>query len=511
MIQPGSIVWYARHEARLAWRDWLSMMTGGHRRRRAIVIAGLAVYIAFMHGLAWFMSPDTVDADDPRALMTVTGVLLLAWSMMLSQALESVTRAFYARGDLELILSAPAAATPVFSTRTAAMAASVMGLALALAVPFFNVMIWRGGVGWLRLYAVAAALAMAAVAAAVVITIALFQWIGPRRTRAIAQMLAAVIGAGFAIGLQLAAILSFGTWPASMAARLDALARFAPDLDSPLWWPARAVLGSGPALMGLVLGGAAALLLATRVLAPKFAHFAIAAAGVTHAARRDTGRSRRTWFHRGSPGAALRRKEWVLLIRDPWLLSQTLMQLLYLLPAAVILWRDFQGGDISSLLVPVLIVAAGQLAGGLAWLAVSGEDTPDLIASAPITAGQVLRARTEAVLGCIGIIFAPFVMAMAFAAPVAALVTLAGVIISAGAATAIQYWFRAQARRSLFRRRQTSSRIATFAEALSSTLWAATGALAAAGSWFAAAPGGLVVMILACAWLISPGNKPRAA
>ena len=64
----------------------------------------------------------------------------------------------------------------------------------------------------------------------------------------------------------------------------------------------------------------------------------------------------------------------------------------------------------SALLVPVLIVAAGQLGGGLAWLAVSGEDAPDLIASAPVPASRVLRAKTEAVLGgIVAVIFGPFV------------------------------------------------------------------------------------------------------
>jgi len=82
--------------------------------------------------------------------------------------------------------------------------------------------------------------------------------------------------------------------------------------------------------------------------------------------------------------------------------------------------------------------------------------------------------------------------------------------VAAGSSTAIQYWFRTQARRSLFRRRQTSSRIATFAEALSSTLWAGTGALVAAGTWLAFVPGVFVVAIVAGAWLISPERSVKA-
>jgi ABC-2 type transport system permease protein len=79
---------------------------------------------------------------------------------------------------------------------------------------------------------------------------------------------------------------------------------------------------------------------------------------------------------------------------------------------------------------------------------------------------------------------------------------------SAGAAaTMIQLCFRIQARRSHFRRRQTSSRIATFAEAFSSIAWAATSALAAAGSWQAVGPAIVAFGILASVWLVSPSRR----
>ena len=53
--------------------------------------------------------------------------------------------------------------------------------------------------------------------------------------------------------------------------------------------------------------------------------------------------------------------------RDPWLLSQTLMQILYLLPPALLLWHSFDGGvSVLLVMVPVLVMASGQLAGGLA-------------------------------------------------------------------------------------------------------------------------------------------------
>jgi ABC-2 type transport system permease protein len=281
----------------------------------------------------------------------------------------------------------------------------------------------------------------------------------------------------------------------------------APDGDSPLWLPARAMLGDGLALAILFVASLMMLGAAIVLVAPRFADCAIAAAGTTMSreGRRATG------FRRASPMGMLRAKEWALLRRDPWLMSQTLMQMLYLLPPAFLLWRSFEDSRASVvLLVPVLVMAAGQLAGGLAWLAISGEDAPELIATAPLTARQVIRAKIEAVIGCIALVFAPFLLALALLDAYAAIVAGLGIAAAASAATAIQLYFRAQAKRSQFRRRQTSSRVATFAEAFSSISWAGAAALAAAGTTIAVIPAIIALAILFGVRMIRP-KTPDAA
>ena len=72
-------------------------------------------------------------------------------------------------------------------------------------------LIVRGGWRWLGAYGVIVAMGAAATAVAVALTVALFRALGPKRTRLVAQVVAAVIGAAFVIGLQVAAILSYGT------------------------------------------------------------------------------------------------------------------------------------------------------------------------------------------------------------------------------------------------------------------------------------------------------------
>ena len=509
MIRPGTIAWFALHEARLAWRDWLSLMTAGRRRRTSTVVIGFTVFAIFAHGLAWLiLSSSAPLSSDPgkHSLIVISAILIGLWSMMLSQAMESVTRAFYARGDLDLILTSPATASRLFAVRIIAMVLTILFMALVLVVPFIDVLVWRGGAHWLGAYAITVALAMDSVAVAAMLTIAMFRSVGPRRTRAISQIAAAVIGAAFAIGMQFAAISSLGTVSRMALLQSPALVKLAPERGSIVWLPAHAALGEPAAVAALLGISILALAAATRFCAPQFARFALAAAAISPGTTRQ--QRRQPQFHSVSSAQALRRKEWTLLLRDPWLMSQTLMQLLYLMPTAFLLWRGFYARNGAlGLLVPVLIVAAGQLAGGLAWLAVSGEDAPDLVASAPVSAIRVLRAKTEAVLCGIAVVFTPFVVVLAALEPFPALVAVCGIIIAAGSATAIQFWFRTQAKRSMFRRRQTSSRIATFAEAFSSIGWAGTGALAAIGTWLAVIPGLIVLAIVAGTWMISPGRK----
>ncbi|HUH86072.1 MAG TPA: hypothetical protein VLX85_15795 [Stellaceae bacterium] len=511
MSAPGTIAWFARHECRLSWREFMSFISAGRRRRVRGVVIGSTLFIAFMHLAAWpLLAPYAAIAGEPSklTLVTVTGTALLSWSLMLSQAIESVTRVFYVRSDLDLILSSPVVARRLFAVRIGAMTLGIGIMGLALSAPVIDVLALIGGWRWLAAYGVVAAMAMAAVALAVPLTIALFRLIGPKRARFVSQIVAAVIGASFVIGLQVGAILSYGTLSRFAFLRSERMVALAPDVASPFWAPARAILGGTGALAAVLAFSLALLAASILCFAGRFGEYTIAASAV---ARNAAQQRRLTSFRPAAPHHVLRRKEWALLRRDPWLMSQTLMQLLYLLPPALLLWKSH--GDatgIEGVLTPVLIMSAGQLAGALAWLAISGEDAPDLIATAPVTARQVLVAKIDSVLGATGIVFGPFVLAFALISPWAALISAIGIVVAAAASTEIQLAFRLQAKRSHFRRRHTSSRIATFAEAFSSIGWAATGAFIVLGSWVALLPLFQAVVVLVGVALYGPARKAAA-
>ena len=141
MIEPGTAVWFARHESRLAWRDWVAMMTAGEAARCRRVALGLAAFVVGMHVVAYFTVGgfDTAVVDK-RFLIAVTATILLAWLLMVSQAMESITRAFYARADLDLILASPVDARELFAVRIATAALAVAAMALPLAGPFSNML-----------------------------------------------------------------------------------------------------------------------------------------------------------------------------------------------------------------------------------------------------------------------------------------------------------------------------------------------------------------------------------
>jgi len=409
---------------------------------------------------------------------------------------------FYARADLDLIMSSPARLANIFSIRIAAIALTVTAMALALSTPFIDVLAFFGGARWLSAFGVVVAIGLSAAAFAIAITIALFFLIGPARTRLIAQIVAAIIGAGFVIALQIAAIMSYGTLSRFAVLTSDAATALAPDADSFLWWPARAVLGDGSILLLLLATSITLLGIVMTIFSPRFADTAARASAQAAQRRQSRGK---TSFRGGSRQQTLRRKEFLLLKRDPWLMSQTLMQLLYLLPPALFLWRSFSDSSAAIVLTtPVIVMAAGQLAGGLAWLTICGEDAADLVATAPLPPAQVIRAKIEVVLIAIGAVFVPLIAALALVAPFQALATAAGVAAATASATAIQFWFRVQAKRSQFRRRQTSSRLATIAEAFSSIGWAATAAVVLALPAAAAISGLMTLAIVGATWKLSP-------
>ena len=112
---PAALPWFARHEMRLGLRDLSAMVRGGTRGRIAALV-GVAIVAALMHAVAYAIlrhGAAAALARDPRSLVVVSAIVSFSACLFLSQAIESVTRVLYGRGDLDLILSSPVSVRPI--------------------------------------------------------------------------------------------------------------------------------------------------------------------------------------------------------------------------------------------------------------------------------------------------------------------------------------------------------------------------------------------------------------
>ena len=512
VTSSSALVRFSRHELRLAWRDWAWMFSGWRNTSLRRALVGMGLFYAIMHVVAYaVLSSRLTDGFvlDHAALAMLSITVLLSFTMMLSQAMESVTRAFYARDDLDLILSSPAPSRDLFLVRIVMMALTSWVMSALVISPFLNVAVALGGERWLAGYLVLLSVSLIATGAGVLITLALFRMVGAQRTRLYAQILATVVGAASLIGMQVVTILSFGSMSRFTLFDPAFLADHAPSAGSAWWFPAYAVAGQTNAVLPLLAVSFVFFALGAWRGAVQFRRIVVSALGVTEKVPRA--RISERAFRGYAPLGALVHKELTLIARDPWLVSQTLMQVLYLIPPAVMLWVSFgENTEISVIIAPVIVMAVGQLAGGLAWLTISGEDAPDLIATAPVSALTRQWAKVLSVLMLIAAIMLPVTLGLALVSFWGAVVTFTGAMTAAASAILVQLWFRAQAKRTTFRRRQVASKASTLAEAGASISCAAGTALIAAGSALALLPGVLLLIVLGISFSIRPKQGAMA-
>jgi ABC-2 type transport system permease protein len=486
--RPGSTLWLLGYELRLAWRG-----AAGQGRRRGVVavIFGLVLLIVGLP-LGLMLARQPLAATTATVVMLDLALLVVA-TLMLSMALGAALQAFQARGDLDLLLSSPLSGRKVLAARVGAIAGGAFLAWAGLATPFLLPVAVLGHPAWLAAYPTLAAMALACACGGVGLAMALFRLIGPRAARTVGQVLAALIGAAVYLASQ-----SFRLFPSvgrSAAAWVQAAANaglFAPL--SPLSWPARAMIGEPWPLAALIALALAAFALTARALGRRFVADAALSAGIGSRVpvgpeRAGKGRFAGSTFH------AVTRKEWRLLLRDPALISQVLMRVLYLAPlCAVMLARSARHDAFAAAAVagPVALMA-GQVAGALAWITLSAEDAPDLIAASPARALVVRRAKLAAALQPTAVLLAAPLIGLTVLSPRIGLAAAGGSAAAAVSAALVNLWLGKPAPRQAFNRRPGGS-AAMFAELAIGIGWALTTGLAALGSLWALVPAVLTLL-----------------
>jgi ABC-2 type transport system permease protein len=479
---PGSFLWLVAHDVRLNWRRFADMIgAAAHLRASLLVVAGALV----LHAVAWPVAPwvaGFVDRPESQAevRLALAGVVVSLLCWMTAQGLFVATRTLYERGDLDLLYGSPLNPRRILAAKTVAIALSSLGSVAMLVLPVANVTALRFGGRWLAAYPVLAGLALLATALAIMVTIALFYAVGRRRARLVAQIMGALIGGGFVLGLQIVAML-----PDSVSASLAAA--FAPGpveslglAGRVLWMPVDALLGGGLEALSVVALGGGLLAAVSVALGRRFAWASLEAAGAPSVDSRR--RTRATVRFCPGPYGSLRRKEWRLLARDPSLFTQLALQIVYTIPLAVVLIR---GGTLplALALAPAIIVIAAQVSASLAWIAVSGEDAPELIASAPVDRRAVEAAKLSAIALPVAIVAALPLAGLALVSPVATIVTA---VFAAGASLStalLNLWHPMPGNRRGMLRRHAQSKLIGLLEHLLAILWAIAAVLALLGSY----------------------------
>ena len=500
-LRTGSFAWLVAHDLRQSWRGFDAALGGLTRAKIAALIGGLlALHVGFWWALR-YVGPDDEAARDAWLSPYVALGVVFVLPGVVAQAMTAATRALYSRGDLDLLFASPVSARAVLGAKAIGIAVNAVAWFAILFLPFANVNALAGHAHWLAIYPALAACGLFGAGLGVALALVFFLMVGPRRARLVSQIAATVVGASFMLGLQF-----YG------AASTDARIALAKVMQAPLhegwldWrvWlslPVRAAAGDLGALGLWIAIAAMTFFFATFVFGKRFATAAIVSAGAPPPALRA--RPPRA-FH-ANLGATMRWKEQRLILRDPWLISQILLQVVYMLPISFILWRN--GGVTSApgvAFTPLIVVVAAQLSGSLAWLALSGEDAPDLLRAAPISSGQIQRYKIEAVLTPIAFVLCAPLAALALVSPWSAL--CAGAFSGgAGVSTALlNLWRQSPSPRNMVLRRHSQSKVVGLIEHVLSVIWAVSAVLAVMGSWGALFPVGIACLIL---WL----SRPRAA
>lgn len=449
-LAPGSFAWLARHELRLAWRG---RRRGGKRQVLALILLGL--YLVAGTAVAYLLMGVPIDY---RAEIGI-GILaasVVALSFMTTQAILGSQQTLYESRDLDLLLTAPIEGRTVLLAKLAAIAGAIVLTYAGLLLPVVVPVAILGHPHLFGIVALLVALALTAAAIGIAITLALASIAGPRAARTVGQVAAAVLGG---------ALFLFSQLSHSAQGRQSSFVVIFEDLRAWGWgetgWsgvPGHAAFGD-PVSLAILLAIGVALFAGAGAVLQRLFLSGYQDAGMRLNRARPTGKASARLFHAGLFRPILA-KEWRLLARDPGLVFQIILRLVYLVPLMLVAFRG--GGLIAPGLAFASVLVATQLTGSFAWLAVSGEDAPELIAVAPVHKERVDQAKLAAALLMAAPIAAllPIAIATVGRSPLGALVSLIATAIGGTIVGYIELKLAKPGHRSAFAKRRGGSAIA---------------------------------------------------
>lgn len=500
-----------RHEWRLTVRD-----IGGRSRKRAPgakpkkpigrkrrIFGYVAAAILLHLGGALSLALPHRWTDTQASRIAVVAVLVFLFTLMLSSAMSRVVSAFHERRDLDLLLGAPISPALILVIRALTVVVAVTILFATFLYPVVDVGVVSGRWWMARIYLLVPLMAMSATAVALALTGAVVRLIGVRRARVGLQIFSAIVGASFYLISQARQFLPAGITDRLMD-RLRVLTR-----DEDVAWPivvaAHLAAGDGWAWLAFVaiaIGLFAAAVWSARKRFAEVAQTPEADAPVVMQPRPAVDRRIRSGFARRLFPALLL-KEWRLILRAPQLISQILLQLLYLMPLLFVAFGHKGSGMAwgTAAFAGGIVGVVGTLASSLAWLTVAAEDAPDLLAGSPKSRGVILSSKlVAATLPPIAL------LAIAALGTVQRSVVDAVVVFVFGSLACVSAAILSAAspssgKRSDFQRRHQGRGLIAFAETMQFVLWAGAAGTAASGYWIVSAALTLVAIVMPAMYL----------
>lgn len=406
-----------QNELRVRWRELT-----GETKASTLVLSG-AVLLVAVHLLLWFITRGLQNVLrsplPPEAVLIAGGLLIVMFPFGVAAGISHSVVALFDRGDLDLLVSSPIGSRTVFASRVLAVAAGVAVALSLFMLPIASIGVLVGVPQLLGAIPSLVSLSVVCASVGMLITLLLVQLLGARRARTAAQVIAALTGLLLFLASQLPTFLGGGE--AVLEWLVPLLALFEPGrflaADSLFWLPFRSML-LHPLGTLVSLASAGLVLWATVLLLHRT--FAYGVGLVESGPKRQRQTHGQVRFRTGSALWVMVRKEWKLIRRDPFLISQVLLQVVYFLPAIYILvFSDTAGLDISPAVAAALALVAGTTSSALARIAVVGEEAQDLHTAAPVPGVLVERAKTLAVLVPVWSVVVPLGLWQLFVNPMA--------------------------------------------------------------------------------------------
>lgn len=502
-MRAGSLPWLIRHDLRVEWRELSAQWSTS-----LAVALGLAalIVLTFLWLLALNLFGPLFEAPFPAELNILTGVLVLGvLPIAVMLGINQSIKAVFERNDLDLLLASPLPTRTVFAGRLLGVAGYIFAALGIFLLPLAVAALITGVPRLLGIVPVLIVLALTGAALGMLLTLLLVRLIGARRARTVGQVVGALSGALVVLATQLPLLTGEGQITNENFVRIVALFQPGGVLagDSPVWWPGRTLLLDP--LPTVVTLAAAGLLMLLAVVSLHRWFLLGAGSPVTTSGRRRPateqslrfGRSRSLW-------RTMLAKEWRLLIRDPYLTSQTLLQVVYMIPLGVVLFynRDPSGVlPLGPALAAAVTVLTGTLAASLCRIVMSGEEAMDLLVGSPVSAVQIRQAKRMAALVPVWVLAAPLVIGLLLFEPLAGAVASVAVAVTGLSAAFVRLNNPVRAgRQDLFRRQGQGDQLLNFIDGFVPLAWAGTVWLLLVSNPWAVATLALALALLAVAW-----------